>query len=70
MNPMFLMASSGDMLNALCWLVAVGLIAWILWWGIGKIGLPEPFNKVAMVIIVLFVVVFLIRIVIRVFGMP
>ena len=67
---MFLMASSGDMLNALCWLVAVGLIAWLLWWGVGQVGLPEPFNKVARVIIVLFVVVFLIRIVIRVFGMP
>ncbi len=34
------------------------------------IGIPEPFNKIATVIIVLFVVIFLIRIVIRVFGMP
>lgn len=58
------------MLNALCWLVAVGLIAWLLWWGLGQAGLPESFNKVGRVIIMLFVVIFLIRIVIRVFGMP
>ena len=70
MNALLAMASSGDMLNALCWLVAVGLIAWLLWWGLGQAGLPDPFNKVGRVIIMLFVVIFLIRIVIRVFGMP
>ena len=70
MNVLLAMASSGDMLNALCWLVAVGLIAWLLWWGLSQVGLPAPFDKVARVIIVLFVVVVLIRIVIRVFGMP
>jgi hypothetical protein len=64
------MASGDQLLNALCWVVAVGLIAWLLWWGLGKVGLPEPFNKVATVVIVLFVVIFLIRIIIRVFGMP
>lgn len=67
---MLALAGSGDLLNALCWVVAVGLIAWLLWWGIGKVGIPEPFNKVAMVIVIIFVVVFLIRIVIRVFGLP
>lgn len=67
---MLAMASNGELLNALCWVVAVGLIAWLLWWGLGQIGVPEPFNKVARVIIVLFVVICLIRVVIRVFGMP
>ncbi len=70
MDLILAMASSGDMLNALCWLVALGLIAWLLWWGLAQVGIPEPFNKVARVIIVVFVVVILIRIVIRVFGMP
>ncbi len=67
---MFLLAGNSELLNALGWVVAVGLIAWLLWWGIGAVGLPEPFNKVARVIVAVFVVVFLIRIVIRVFGMP
>ena len=70
MHPFLAMASSGDMLNALCWVAGAGLIAWLLWWALGAIGVPEPFNKVARVIIVLFVVIVLIRVIIRVFGMP
>jgi hypothetical protein len=34
-------------------LVIWGLVFWLLWWGLGKIGLAEPFNKVATVILVL-----------------
>lgn len=30
-----------------------GLILWLCWWAIGAVGLPEPFNKVATVILVL-----------------
>lgn len=33
-------------------LVIWGLIFWLLWWGLGKVGLPEPFNKVATIILV------------------
>ncbi len=70
MNLILAMADSHEMMNALGWVVAAGLIAWLLWWGLGQVGVPEPFNKVARVIIALFVVIVLIRVVIRVFGMP
>lgn len=33
-------------------LVIWGLIFYLLWWGIGMVGLPEPFSKVATVILV------------------
>lgn len=33
-------------------LIIYGLIFWILWWGLGQIALPEPFAKVATVILV------------------
>ncbi len=39
-----------------------GLIFYILWWGLGKAELPEPWNKVAIVLLVLATVVILIGI--------
>ena len=41
-------------------LVIWGIIFWVLWWGLGKIGLAEPFNKVAVVILVIASIVVLI----------
>ncbi len=34
-----------------------GLVFWLLWWLLGQIGLPEPFNKVAIVILAIAAVV-------------
>lgn len=39
------------LVNVLIYLLIVGGICWLLWWLIGFIGLPEPFNKVARVIV-------------------
>ena len=41
-------------------LVLVGLIFYLLWWGVGAIGLEEPFNKVIRGLIILLTVVYLI----------
>ena len=54
------MIAGSALLSLLVTLVIVGLIAWVLWWFVGYVGLPEPFAKVANVIIALVVVVFLI----------
>ncbi len=48
------------MISLLLSLVIWGLIFYVLWWGLGKIGLPEPFNKIITVILVLATVVVLI----------
>jgi hypothetical protein len=49
------MAATGFSPEQLIWplvyLVLMGLVFWLLWWFIGYIGLPEPFNKVARVLI-------------------
>ena len=50
------------MINLLVYLVVWGIIFYVLWWGLGKIGLPEPFNKVATVVLVLFSVLVLLSI--------
>lgn len=41
-------------------IVVAGLIAYVLFWALGKIGLPEPFAKVALVVIVLVVAFYVI----------
>ena len=43
-------------------IIIVGLIFWLIWWFLGTVGLPEPFNKVASVLIALAAIVFLIGI--------
>lgn len=50
------------LLTILLSLVIWGLIFFILWWGLGKIALPEPFNKVAVVILVIATIIVLIGI--------
>jgi len=47
------------MLGLLITLVVWGLVFYVLWWGLGQINLPEPFNKIAKVIIVVAVVIVL-----------
>ena len=56
------MFSLATMFSVLISLVIVGLIVWVLLWAIDYVGLPQPFNKVARVIIVLFAVIYLITI--------
>lgn len=48
------------LLSLLVTLVIVGLIFYCLYWLLGQIGLPEPFGKVAIVILGLAAVIFLI----------
>jgi hypothetical protein len=40
--------------------VLLGLLAYLLWWAIGAIGLPAPFDKVARVIVIVICIVALI----------
>jgi hypothetical protein len=51
-------------------LVIGGLIFYLLWWFLGYIGLPAPFDKVARVIIGLCALVFLIDLLLGLSGHP
>ena len=62
--------SGGDLMNAVIWLVCISIVCWLLWWLIDYAKVPEPFNKVARVIIALVAVVFLIRFVMGIAGSP
>jgi uncharacterized membrane protein YwzB len=48
-----------SLIGLLVTIILVGIIFYVLFWGLQKIALPEPFNKVAMAILVLIVVVVL-----------
>lgn len=52
------------LLSLLVTLVIAGLVFWLIWWFVGYVGLPEPFNKVARVLIGLFALIFLLSILI------
>lgn len=64
------MIATSGLTGLLVTLVIAGLIFWLIWWFLGFIGLPEPFNKVAQVIVGLVALVFLIDILLRVGGHP
>ena len=50
-------------------ILIVGGVCWLLWWLIGYIGLPEPFNKVARIIVAVIAVFFLINVLLSFAGM-
>ncbi len=58
------------MLSLLLQVGIVGAICWLLWWGISAIGIPEPFAKFARGIVIVFAVVFLISLLLSLYGHP
>lgn len=69
-----MLAAAGFTGNALIdlfiWVVLIGLIFWLLYWLLGKAGLPEPWNKVALFVLALAAIIILIRIILKVAGNP
>jgi hypothetical protein len=47
-----------------------GCVLYVLWWGLGKIGLPEPFGKIATVVLVVVTVIVLLNILFVLGGRP
>lgn len=52
-----------DLISLLVTLIVYGLIFYVLYWALGAVGLPEPFGKVANVILILASVLVLLGIV-------
>jgi hypothetical protein len=64
------MIDGSSIIGALIWLVCLGLIFWLLFWLINYVALPEPFAKVAKVILALAAVVLLINVILTIAGHP
>lgn len=58
------------LVHIIIYLLIVGGICWLLWWLIGYIGLPEPFNKIARVIIAVVAVLLCINLLLGLTGEP
>jgi hypothetical protein len=68
---MLLAAISGNnLLTAVIWVIVAGVIFWLVNWLIAYVGIPEPFNKVAKVIVAVVAVVLLINALLVVAGRP
>jgi hypothetical protein len=66
-----LMQISGDVLvHSVIYLIVLGLIFWLLWWLVGYINPPEPFRKVAQVILAVAAVLVCINVLLSMAGHP
>lgn len=62
--------SGSAVVSALIWIIVLGIVFWLLFWLIGYVGLPEPFNKVARVILAVAAVIVLINCLLMLAGHP
>ena len=64
------MISGSALLTLLITLVIGGLVFYLVWWFLGYVGLPAPFDKVARVIVGLAALIFLISLLLGLTGHP
>ena len=59
-----------DIISLVIYVVIVGLIFWLIWWFIGYMAIPEPFNKIARVLVGLVALLFALNILLSLLGAP
>lgn len=59
-----------NLLHLVIYIVVIGLVFWCVWWFIGYIAPPEPFNKVLRVIVGLIALVVVVSILLNLVGVP
>ena len=57
-----------SLVSLIVWIIIIGSIVGLLWWLVGFVGLPEPFNKVARVAIAIVAVLLLINLLLGLTG--
>lgn len=62
---------SGDsVIHSLVYLIVIGVVFGLLWWLIAYVALPEPFAKVARVVLAVAAVIILINVLLGMVGHP
>lgn len=61
---------ASSLIQVLVYIIVIGAVFGVLWWLIGYVGLPEPFNKVARVILAVVAALFLINLLLGLVGTP
>lgn len=62
------MITGAALFNAVIVLVIVAFAFWAVWWFIDYVGIPEPFNKALRVITGLAALIFVVNVVLGLFG--
>ncbi len=62
------MLSLSGAVHVVIWLIVAGLIFWLLWWLVNYIAPPEPFRKIANIILAILAVLVLIGILLSLVG--
>jgi hypothetical protein len=62
--------SAQSLVSMLVWIIVIGLIFWLLFWLISYVGLPEPFAKIAKVLLAVVAVLILINFLLGFAGSP
>lgn len=62
--------SGGDLVNVVVWIIVGGIIFWLLTFLIDYLKIPEPFNRVARVILIVAAVLFLINLLLGLVDKP
>jgi hypothetical protein len=68
MTPILAVIQIGGLFEAFIFFVVAGLIFWACWWFLDWVGLPEPFNKFAKVILGLFALIVVVNILLSLVG--
>ncbi len=64
------MISIDQLVQSVVYLVIVGLICGVLWWALRQINPPEPFAKVARVVLILLAALLVIGVLMSLVGRP
>jgi heme A synthase len=62
--------SLGELVHVIVYLIVIGLVIWLLFWLIDYIAPPEPFHKIANVILVIVGVLLVIGVLMSLIGHP
>ena len=64
------MIDASLLIHAVVYLIVLGLVFWLLHWLLGQIAIPEPFNKVARVVLAVAAVLVVIGVLMSLIGQP
>lgn len=64
------MFSLNTIVKTIVYLIVAGLIFWLLWWLVHFVGLPQPFAKVADVVLAIAAVLTIIGVLLQLAGYP
>lgn len=53
--------TASTLLSVVIWLVVASLVYFVIDWGLSKIALPDPFGKIARVILILITVILIVN---------